>query len=217
MTSIVTTGALSNLAPQLRRLVCSNGGGCRPVFAESLRAQAISGTESTGQQPLPHKMQTIRTRHSKTQVKRLFKNHPARSRVFARNDMIKKPGVVPERKYPKVYDPRHVLPNGWSSPPSAEEGFELPKYPFSVTRTAGKPNGGVGFLPVYSDYRVHGTKHTTIIRKVTGDREAFVSELRAVLGLSPRDEAIRIRAGGNIEVDGNRVREVKEWLGGLGL
>ena len=157
----------------------------------------------------------IRQRHSQTQVKRLFKNHPARARVFNRLGMEKKPGVIPERKYPAVFEPEVVLPNGWSSPPG--EDFQMPQYPFHVPRTAGKVGGAAGFLPVYSDCRVHGTKHTTIIRKVAGDQDAFLSELRAVLGLDPRNDDIRIRAGGTIEVNGNRVREVKEWLGGLGF
>mmetsp|Transcript_28157 Transcript_28157/g.81402 ORF Transcript_28157/g.81402 Transcript_28157/m.81402 type:complete len:215 (+) Transcript_28157:51-695(+) len=157
----------------------------------------------------------IRQRHSQTQVKRLFKNHPARARVSNRLGMEKKPGVITERKYPAVYEPEAVLPNGWSSPPA--EDFQLPQYPFHVPRTAGKVGGAAGFLPVYSDCRVHGTKHTTIIRKVTGDRDAFLAELRAVLRIDPRDDDVRIRAGGNIEVNGNRVREVKQWLGGLGF
>jgi hypothetical protein len=157
----------------------------------------------------------IRQRHSQTQVKRLFKNHPARARVFNRLGMEKKPGVVPERKYPAVFEPEVVLPNGWSSPPG--DDFQLPQYPFHVPRTAGKAGGAAGFLPVYSDCRVHGTKQITAIRKVTGDRDAFLSELRAVLGLDPRNDDIRIRTGGTIEVNGNRVREVKEWLGRLGF
>jgi len=157
----------------------------------------------------------IRQRHSQTQVKRLFKNHPARARVFNRLGMEKRPGVIPDRKYPAVFEPEAVLPNGWSSPPAAD--FQLPQYPFHVPRTAGKVGGAAGFLPVYSDCRVHGTKYTTIIRKVTGDQDAFLSELRAVLHLDPRDDDIRIRAGGTIEINGNRVREVKEWLGGLGF
>ena len=52
----------------------------------------------------------IRQRHSQTQVKRLFKNHPARARVFNRLGMEKRPGVIPERKYPAVPLPR--CPNG---------------------------------------------------------------------------------------------------------
>lgn len=62
---------------------------------------------------------------------------------------------------------------------------------------------------------------TTRIRKVTGDNDAFLAELRAVLNLPKskysRDEPIRIRTGGTVEVKGNRVLEVKEWLGGLGF
>lgn len=72
-------------------------------------------------------------------------------------------------------------------------------------------------------FRKDGTKATTRIRKVTGDRDIFLNELRISLDLpppkngNPRDDAIRIRTGGTIEVQGNRVREVKEWLAGLGF
>jgi hypothetical protein len=66
-----------------------------------------------------------------------------------------------------------------------------------------------------------GTKTTTLIKKVKGDREAFIRELRAVLDLPvpvlAREDALRIRVGGTIEVDGNHVRVVKEWLSGLGF
>ena len=68
-----------------------------------------------------------------------------------------------------------------------------------------------------------GSKVTTQIRKVTGDRDAFLQELRSVLQLpppkngNPRDDPICIRVGGTIEVNGNRVREVRDWLAGLGF
>jgi len=71
--------------------------------------------------------------------------------------------------------------------------------------------------------RKDGTKATTRIRKVTGDQAVFLNELRCVLNLpapkngNPRDDAMRIRVGGTIEVEGNHVREVKEWLAGLGF
>lgn len=62
---------------------------------------------------------------------------------------------------------------------------------------------------------------TTRIKKVSGDRDTFLSELRAVLKIPvshvSNDNAIRIRTGGTIEVKGNRVREVKLWLAGLGF
>ena len=89
--------------------------------------------------------------------------------------------------------------------------------------------------------RIHGTKHTTIIRNVAGDVPAFLNELRAVLKLPlgkkgvltsastgahgggeagrgvNANNPIRIRSGGAIEVNGDRAREVKKWPAGLGF
>lgn len=66
-----------------------------------------------------------------------------------------------------------------------------------------------------------GTKVITRIKRITGDREAFLAELRSVLNIpvpkNERDDIIRIQAGGTVEVDGNRVRDVTQWLGGLGF
>lgn len=64
---------------------------------------------------------------------------------------------------------------------------------------------------------------TTRIKKVTGDRDLFLKELRSNLELpAPKNgdsrlDPIRIRVGGTIEVKGNRTREIKEWLAGLGF
>jgi len=94
----------------------------------------------------------------------------------------------------------------------------MPEYPFKVERTRNKPNDAIGFLPVYSKVRIGGTKKTTVIKKVSGDVDAFLTELRGTLGLSANDnDVVRIRTGGAIEVNGNRTREVKEWLAGLGF
>ena len=75
------------------------------------------------------------------------------------------------------------------------------------------------FLP--QSHSKDGARVTTRIKKVSGDREAFLTELRAVLQIpvakNPNDETIRIRTGGTIELKGNRTREVKEWLAGLGF
>ena len=71
--------------------------------------------------------------------------------------------------------------------------------------------------------RKDGTKITTRIRKVSGDRDEFIREIRSVLQLPPitsgkaSDDNIRVRTGGTIEINGNRVRELKEWLAGLGF
>ena len=47
-----------------------------------------------------------------------------------------------------------MLKNGWSEPPIEEEILKKrDEIPFGVKRTGGKPNGAVGFLPVYSNFR----------------------------------------------------------------
>ena len=95
-----------------------------------------------------------RSKHSKRQLKRLFQNHPANKRVSARNSTLPKLSPPEERTYPQVFDDVKFLPNGWSAPPPTEEAEKLTKdLPFGVERTGGKPNGSVGFLPVYSDVR----------------------------------------------------------------
>mmetsp|Transcript_23975 Transcript_23975/g.40860 ORF Transcript_23975/g.40860 Transcript_23975/m.40860 type:complete len:232 (-) Transcript_23975:45-740(-) len=187
---------------------------------------------------------SIRYKHSATQVKRLFKNNPARLRILKKQEGgaptadKSSSSSTPERVYPEIFQPT-FLSNGWSAPPPPE--VEIPEYPFRITRTAGKPNNAVGFLPVYRDVRVHGTKRTTLIRSVQGDIPTFLSELRAVLNLSTGKKGIltsastgkhgggeagrgvnaqnpiRIRTGGAIEVNGDRAKEIKKWLAGLGF
>lgn len=70
-------------------------------------------------------------------------------------------------------------------------------------------------------HRKDGTKATTLVKRMTGDKDLFMSELRSVLEIpepfNPNDDKIRYRVGGTIEIDGNRVREVKQWLTGLGF
>lgn len=121
--------------------------------------------------------------------------------------------------YPPVYENFTMLPNGWSAPPPTDT-FELPDYPFGVQRTGNKPNGAVGFLPVYSDSRSHGSKKLTIVRKVSGDHQAFVREVAATLGMTSDDmeKKIRIKSGGStIEIDGRWSKDVRSWLAGLGF
>ena len=80
------------------------------------------------------------------------------------------------------------------------------------------------FLNIFGyrfDHRKDGARVTTRIKKVTGDRDLFLNELRAALQIpipkNPRDDTIRIRTGGTIEIKGNRVLEVKTWLASLGF
>jgi hypothetical protein len=186
-----------------------------------------------------------RWKHSKRQLKRLFLQNPGRLGVEAKRlAAAGKPspaiGDIPQRKYPPIFSPS-FLSNGWSSPPPPNSlDQQLQTYPFAITRTGNKPNHAPGFLPIYSKPRSDGTLVVTRIRKVSGDHAAFVQELRAVLQIpqppSPRpwppstandpppvpttsqwNDPIRMRTGGTIDVKGNHVRAVKEWLAGLGF
>ncbi len=94
--------------------------------------------------------QSIRWKHSSTQIKRLFKRNPARYRVAKREGLIPEPEPLQAPKYAAVWDPI-ILPNGWSAPPGPD--ITVPKYPFDVSRTKNKPHDAVGFLPVYAEFR----------------------------------------------------------------
>ncbi|CAJ1898379.1 unnamed protein product [Cylindrotheca closterium] len=166
--------------------------------------------------PLSRQSTGFRDKHSSRQVKRLFKKNPAARRIENKmgGKVIESP---PEVTYQAILEPK-MLPNGWNPPPP--EGIEIPEYPFKISRTKNKPNDAVGFLPVYSEFRRDGARVTTRIKKVSGDRDAFLTALRAALQIptvNGKDETIRLRTGGTIEVKGNRVMEVKQWLAGLGF
>ena len=100
---------------------------------------------------------THRSKHSATQVNRLFKNNPARLRLLKKEEGISSSEKkqlamqqIPEPTYPSIHNPT-FLDNGWSAPPPPE--VQIPEYPFKVARTGRKPFGAVGFLPVYRDVR----------------------------------------------------------------
>jgi len=69
--------------------------------------------------------------------------------------------------------------------------------------------------------RNDNTKVITRIKKVTGDRDLFINELRALVNLprphNPNDDKIKIKTGGTIEVHKNVSGKVKRWLAGLGF
>lgn len=84
-----------------------------------------------------------------------------------------------------------------------------------LTPNTNKPNM---YMSMYSK---DGSNVTTRIKKVTGDRDLFLQELRIILKMpqpnNPNFDTIRIRTGGTIEVKGNRTRQVTKWLAGLGF
>lgn len=170
-----------------------------------------------------------RSKHSSTQIKRIFKKNPAKRRIAAvrkqYDESIGHEGVIPEPTIPPLVTDPKILPNGWNVPVAVDgdghgEG-RAEDHPFQVARTRNKPNNAVGFLPVYSEYRKDGARVMTRIKKVSGERGLFLNELRAALQIpipkNPREDEIRIRNGGTIEIKGNRVLEVKTWLAGLGF
>lgn len=168
---------------------------------------------------------TTRSKHSSTQIKRLFKQNPAKRRIALKEkkengvDGDGDEGIIPESTISPIISEPIIFKNGWNPPLGG--ALELPDYPFRVARTRNKPNNAVGFLPVYSEHRKDGARVTTRIKKVSGDRVLFVNELRAALQIpipkNPKADTIRIRTGGTIEVKGNRALEVKTWLAGFGF
>ena len=93
--------------------------------------------------------QQQRSKHSKTQVKRLYNQHPARIRVEQRMGIDKTPVLPDPPLYPPLYEPT-FLPNGWCAPAT---NVDTSIYPFQVARTQDKPHDAVGFLPVYTHHR----------------------------------------------------------------
>jgi hypothetical protein len=90
--------------------------------------------------------------HSKTQIKRLFKNNATRRRIEQKMQIDRTPEPLDPPKYEAVYTNIEFLKNGWSAPPNPAE-VTIPSYPFKVKRTTNKPCDAVGFLPVYSQFR----------------------------------------------------------------
>uniref|UniRef100_A0A7S4EFV0 Uncharacterized protein n=1 Tax=Pseudo-nitzschia australis TaxID=44445 RepID=A0A7S4EFV0_9STRA len=101
---------------------------------------------------------TTRSKHSSTQIKRLFKQNPAKRRIALKEKKVNgdgDEGIIPESTLSPIILEPIILKNGWNPPLGGEDAkqLELPDYPFRVARTRNKPNNAVGFLPVYSEHR----------------------------------------------------------------
>jgi hypothetical protein len=106
---------------------------------------------------------SIRSKHSQTQIKRLFKKNPARRRILQKGLLVnnnntsegeaaaagQNQNIIPQSQLQPVILEPNILSNGWNP----QANVEIPHYPFQVTRTNNKPNDSVGFLPVYSEFR----------------------------------------------------------------
>lgn len=159
---------IANIMLFLRPLSTLFRAGTRPTVSAST---SITTSGVINGSPSALLLPTHRSKHSATQVKRLFKKNPARLRIQRRNEqqLAATEGdasttntsrsssnnndattKIPQRSYPPVFKPT-FLQNGWSAPPPAD--VEVPVYPFRVRRTGRKPFGAAGFLPVYRDVR----------------------------------------------------------------
>jgi large subunit ribosomal protein L49 len=67
-------------------------------------------------------------------------------------------------------------------------------------------------VPVYTDYKNGRTRSLTIIRKITGDTAALAREVVRVTG----GAAVAVHPG-RVEVEGDRSKQLKMWLMGLGF
>lgn len=67
-------------------------------------------------------------------------------------------------------------------------------------------------IPVYTDFKNGRTRQLTVIRRITGNVDALREELRKVTG----GAAVSVRPG-RVEVEGDRSKELKTWLMGLGF
>eukprot|EP00941_MAST-03F_sp_MAST-3F-sp1_P004300 g4300.t1 len=121
-------------------------------------------------------------------------------------------GYIKKRMVPYwVRAKKEELQKSWEANPRpltyTREMKEAGEVPFSVKRTE-----LAGELPVYKDYKNGRMKTVTILRKYDGDVHALASEFQKVC----KEAEVKIY-NGRIEGKGNHVREVKQWLGGLGF
>ena len=140
--------------------------------------------------------------HSARQLRRA-RGHP-RPWPEAPDVAVPAPSLVAPA--PEVAAPllARTLPSGWAPPLPAAATAGLP---FHVARTSlGRQ------VPVYSDYRNGRSRKLTLVRKVTGDAERLVEELRRLTG-----GASVVARPGRIEIEGDRCREVRAWLMSLGF
>lgn len=65
---------------------------------------------------------------------------------------------------------------------------------------------------MYSDLKNGQTRKLTVVRRVEGDTSALALELHRVTG----GAKVQVRPG-RVEIAGDRSKEVKQWLAGLGF
>ncbi|KAG5181592.1 mitochondrial large subunit ribosomal protein-domain-containing protein [Tribonema minus] len=144
--------------------------------------------------------QQQRLQHSNTFLRKVVNAKRARE---VRIETALDAPQTPPLKYIPTAQPAFVLAQGWAPPPEAPPT----DIPFQVPRT-----GVSAALPVYTTYKNGRTRVMTVVRHVKGDVEEFSEELKKVCNA----EVVE-RRGNSIQVKGNHVKGVQEWLLGLGF
>eukprot|EP00808_Paulinella_micropora_P002396 g19728.t1 len=91
--------------------------------------------------------------------------------------------------------------------PEGESRFGPYKLRWRVSRT---PSGK---LPVYTEYRHKKTQICTIIRRIEGDVDCFIDDLKSLVG---PQVPIKKRQG-KIQIPGHKVGLLRVWLSKLGF
>ncbi|PHH90240.1 hypothetical protein CDD83_4178 [Cordyceps sp. RAO-2017] len=101
-------------------------------------------------------------------------------------------------------------PDDLVTPPPTKTAEELARMPYVVRRTPScQP-------PVYRDVRSGGTRKVVLIKKIEGDKQQMVRDL--VEHLKIDREKVRINPiTEHVEVKGDLLRPVKQWLLGSGF
>ncbi|KFA62053.1 hypothetical protein S40285_02143 [Stachybotrys chlorohalonatus IBT 40285] len=104
--------------------------------------------------------------------------------------------ISPELKRPKGREP---------TPPPAKSPEELAKGPYVVARTPSVA------LPVYRKWSAGNTKLTTMVQKITGNKQRLKDDL--VRDLQLNEEHVRLNPITNhLEIKGDQLSKIQQWL-----
>ncbi|KAK1737100.1 hypothetical protein QTG54_011967 [Skeletonema marinoi] len=172
---------------------------------------------------------SIRSKHSATQVKRLFKNNPARLQTRGGAPTAdKSSSSTPERVYPEIFQPT-FLSNGWSAPPPPEVEIQS-IHSVSLGRQGSQIMQWV-FYPSteMSGCTVQSGRHSFGVFRVTSRVSFGITRWHFDIRVDGEAWWGRSWEGSEcaesdsypyrwaIEVNGDRAKEIKKWLAGLGF
>ena len=146
LSAATAAASTTNANPSILRTIASAAISTTPVYDKLCAASHISSLNNNI---------TTRSKHSSTQIKRLFKKNPARRRIALRDSQNnpEDEDIIPEGRIQPIISEPKIFLNGWNAPLEGGGDVQIPDYPFQIARTKNKPNNAVGFLPVYAEFR----------------------------------------------------------------